>query len=370
MVLSFLETLVQMSSFTSNFERSLPDAREPWAISIALVMLVLLEVMINWVPERDRIGYTPALGAYYEVKHYVETFGASDIGILGSSRGRESVAVPYLREICERQTGKPIEISNYSCASIRSCDVEHLAKMLLKSRKTPQMLIYVVSPFILHDEKNRDKDKYKQLFALDKEDLENINEQIESIDDMVSHYALKLLWENYKTFRHRMRFHALLIGIARGRMPSSPIRGEYTMWHRYNGDRNLEKSGLTAGDAQRYVSNFLNENGEYILGNQNIHALEKTIAFCKKAKVEIVLIEAPIAEMLKDAYPTGLYSEFLDTIRKVCADSGVKFLRLKELGVQLSDYHYREYSHLNLNGAKVFTDAIAESVILPFLKSE
>jgi hypothetical protein len=355
-----------MSSSTFSSEKATPGPKEPLAILIGVLLLLALELVVRTVPESWRIGYTSALGAYYEVKHQVEAFGAADVGILGTSRGRESVVVPSLQAICAKELGDPLTVANYSCAGIRAREVEYLTKMLLRSRKKPRLLLYVVSPRILQGEENNER--FEQLFASDADRRLIGGSKKKTLDEMISEPVLDVLWRTYKTFRHRMRFHSLLSTMARGQVPSSPVKGEYTMWQRYDSGRKLSRSGLTKEDVNRYVEGLMNGKGEYVLGAQRIKALEDTFVVCQRAGVPIVLIEVPLAQMLKEAYPRGLYDRFLNIMRTVCKNAGVPFVELDQLGISLTDEDFLEYSHLNLEGAQIFTKALAEKVAVPMLR--
>ena len=83
-----------MSSSIFSSEKSVPSTKEPVAIFVGVVLLLLLELFVRIIPSEYRIGYTPAIGAYYEVKHQIEAYGSADIAVVGTSRAREGIVMP------------------------------------------------------------------------------------------------------------------------------------------------------------------------------------------------------------------------------------------------------------------------------------
>lgn len=353
-----------MSSSIFSSEKSVPSTKEPVAIFVGVVLLLLLELFVRLIPSEYRIGYTPAIGAYYEVKHQIEAYGSADIAVVGTSRAREGIVMPDLLSVTTKLTEKTPSAANYACAGIRSTEVESLIRLLLSSERKPKLILYLVSPRILKGEET--SERFERLFFAPDESNLPENNQFNSL----YHFnpIINYLMDHYYTLKHRMRIHALTLSFARGRIPSSPVKGELTTWHRYEADRRLSESGLTAEDARRYVQRLSEKDGTYVLGSSRLRAIERTIENCKKAGVPIVFVEIPLAKMLKDAYPIGLYESFIEKFKVAALNGGVRFYELKQLGINLNDDEFREYSHLNLDGAKRFTIAVVEKVIVPHLK--
>jgi len=345
-----------MSSSISSSEESLPKKGFPAALLIALVIVLLVEVGLHAIPRIRLFGYDPGLPFYYEVRHHLDAFGAADISILGSSRGREAIVAPELKALCEKQLKRPVTISNYSCADADANVVELILQLVLESKRKPELILYLVSPRCL-------------LGDIQKEGTLRILKAGRS-EFSLSSWMDYFLESHYLTYRHRFRPRHVLAGLLQGKTYPDPLKGELTEWEAFTPHKHLIGTRVTDQSVKQYIQQLLDDRGRYVLGDVRIAAMKSILQSCKAANVPIILVEVPTSAIFQKHLPSEVYPKFYQILDRISAVEGVPFFKIQDLGLRLAESDFREQSHLNYDGGLKLTEAIGSRVILPAFRVE
>lgn len=357
--------MAELSS-TSNSKPVLERSRIPWAFILAILVLVCLEFFLRMLPQNLLLGYGRGYAQYWEVLHHLEEFGPADVGILGSSRAREAILIPLIGDWYEGKLGRKVRVSNYACAGNSADEVFLTVRRLVKNPQKPYLLLCLLSPRLLLGEEQR---LDTQAVLWDLEDWKNYftTHGWRDCASLVPFAVRRIVDRYYKTYRYRYRIRHLLTVAALGRMSYSAVKGEITEWHRYEGKTSLISRPVSSERVKRYVGRLLNEKGEYVFGTRHIESLRKVIAICRNHGVDLVLVEVPLSETLRQHLPAEAYANFLAVIENLAAQGGVKLVRVS--GQSFSDRDFLEQSHLNYIGAVKFTDHVINEVLTPHLEN-
>jgi hypothetical protein len=353
-------------SFISNFERSHPGAGVPWAVVLAVLLVVAVELAMHLIPTRSLLGYGEGLGTYYEVVHTVEEFGPAEVAIVGCSRGRETIVMPVLAGMLESRLGRSVYAANYSCPDARTSEMLLVGRLLTESATPPHILLYVISPrALLGNERSVMREEVFGVFP---------NEYGNSPATFLASFGERPLWEvrnmlqdNWLTFRHRYRVRSLLSSLPRGRWPMSPLQGDETKWQRYGRNRSLETHPVSDQQIHNYVARLLDDEGKYVLGDTHVAALSEIAQSCAESGTKLILVSAPISEDLARNMPVGVLERFSDLMEQFATENSVPFITSGDLGVTFGREDFREQSHLNRRGAEKMTAAIVDKVLMPIL---
>lgn len=358
-----------MPSSIFSSERTLPGRGFPWALLAAIVLVVLVEGILHVVPKRQLLGYGKGLAAYSEVRHQIEDFGASDIAVVGSSRGRESLLMPELSRLAAEITGEKVTASNYSCPDGKADELALVVQKLTSGPRRPRLVLCMVSPRILHGN------------DVNPQRLEVLGWRDTTADTRMSslftHPTNQLFWQfrefleaHYLTFRHRDRFRRLATGVIRNRRYESPVLGGLTEWQIHTPRRSLVSHPVSEARVRGYVDRLIDDQGAYVFGESRIAGLKEVAGICSRAEVPFAFVEVPVSGLLQSHYPADLYPRFRRTMHEIAATGGHTFFELEDMSVAFEPQDFREQSHLNLAGAAKLTQAVFTRVVAPLLNGE
>lgn len=335
-------------SSISSSELSRPPRGFPLAVLVAVLVLGAVEVGFRLLPPAARIGYGRGIASYYDVRHAIEDLGAAEVAVIGSSRGNEALVMPELRRLL------PGRAANYSCPDATAEDMLPMVDLLLKAERPPAVILLPMSPRELHGTASQPM-RAEALGVRAPSRPAGLGEPLAAAAWRLREWLLA----NYLTFRHRERATYVATSLLRGRAPTSPIKGELSVWQRYTPDRSLATRPVSEPRVRQYVAMLLDEQGRYPLGRTRIEALVEMGRRCRAAGVPLVTVEIPLPAILRAHYPPGLMDEFHAVMSEASLAGGFPFVRTEELGLELGPEHFREQSHLNLAGARLFTAAVA-----------
>ncbi|MGL5937571.1 MAG: hypothetical protein ACRCY5_02465 [Phocaeicola sp.] len=136
-------------------------------------------------------------------------------------------------------------------------------------------------------------------------------------------------------------------------------------WSFEGGFRPTFKAGISKADLQETIKyhygTFKKDDPKAYFGNSQIAILDKMMAYCKEQQIKIVLFNAPTHQ----AYNKLISEEvriYADSVAaNICGKHGAVYLDMHEY--HLPDSMYRDYDHLNSNGAKVITPLVRDTLI-------
>jgi hypothetical protein len=338
-------------------------------VILAVAVVVLVEVVLHALPDQALLGYGRGLSAYYDVRHTVEQLGAADVVVLGTSRGRESVVQPLLREVVGAQVGHPITTASFASPGSQADEMLQIMHLTLESPRKPGLVLYFLSPSMF------------QAASSDRSRLEVLGQSTDRFAgrpgqvltrelDQLTRAWRRWLDAHYLTFRHRHRFRYLLVSAFRGRQATSAVHGEMTMWQLYDARRSLETHPVPRARIRRYVERTLDPDGVYRPVPRQVTALEETVRLCREHGVPIAVLHAPLSPDLLAETPAQLEQTYQEIARNAAAVAHQQPLTMDDLGVRLTRADFREQSHVNRSGAEKITRALARELVTPTLAGE
>jgi len=339
----------------------------PKAMFVALGLVLLVEIVLHIMPGDWLLGYGPGLGSYYDVLHTLQTRGPAQVSVLGTSRGRESIVQPLLREMVRERLGKEITVANYSLAGAHADEMHRVARLMFAGAEKPEIVLYFVSPKMI----KADPPDHQRLGIL------GVFPDVLGgrIGQILAAQSEEPLWRlrqwldgHYYTFRYRHRIRWTLTAWARGRRPESAVQGDFTTWQRYGGDRSLATHPVSAERIDTYASQLMNGSGVYCVGEDQLAAVAATAELCRTHGVPFVLLEAAISEDLQEHFPTGVTETFTNALQSTARTVGVEVQTMSMVGADLDHTDFREQSHLNRQGGEKVTRALADRFILPAIR--
>ena len=345
-------------SSTSSSERSWPSARWPIATLGAIFIVVVAESVLHFVPSRDLYGYGRGINSYFEVHNHVDDHGSAQIAIVGSSRGRESFALPTLHRTCNDSLDRAVTVANYSVAGARADIVRQIVRHLLDSRSRPELIVYTVSPRLLIGGGPFTRgiaiftDRPDTLTPLDGQPLRELTSDI-------SFAARQLLNDHLLLFRHRHRFRQAAVDLARGRSYPSPVLGELTEWQTYEPNKTLHDWNIDENYIRRRVEDLHERQGRFRFNEYQVREFTATIDACVRFDVPLVIVEAPLPQVLLRHYPADVRHSLHMILEAAARHPGVDVVVPDSLGLTFSASEFREISHLNYHGARKLTEQLA-----------
>ncbi len=264
--------------------------------------------------------------------------------VLGSSRAREAIVMPLLREKFAPDVA-PRQCRNYGLSSARGPEVYSVLKMLRDAGKMPDVLILGVTPFELaehHDEPPIGYllgvgDFFTNPVSMAKAKLIRA---IPTACHALADRHIRTLWLREAIRLRGNAFDGLLGGL-------SNTQTTYIGSGQYAGK---EHSLLTNPVSMRGTNGFMSIielGGEYHYASSHIQCVINLLRMATECGCKTVVVELPVSRVLKDTYPSNMYKDFVNFYEYRCRLVGVPFIRLKDMGVEMGDDCMYDVSHLN-----------------------
>lgn len=97
------------------------------------------------------------------------------------------------------------------------------------------------------------------------------------------------------------------------------------------------------------------------LGEKSTEYLYKIISYCKKRNIPLTIIATPVNDF--QLINIGNYDNYSNQIREIAEECGVDFYDFNLIKEEYLSFdnleHFRDFTHLNDDGAALFTDALA-----------
>ena len=292
-------------------------------LSVLIVTLIVLDFTIGSL--LNLFYFKQKSGMLYRTTYSLEKTTA-DLIIFGSSTANHN----YYPQIFQKR----FDMSCYNTGKdgISSFYQYAVLKAILK-RYSPKIVIYDFDPHEFSDEKN-DYDRLSALLPYYK-----THPEIRPIIDLKSpREKLKLMSKIYP-------FNSLLFTIAIGnaefnkkrRLDISGYVPLENVWHEPMGDGNT----------------FTN----YSVDSNKVRIYESFIKDCKNAKIELYIVCSPL--FVKPDY----VNSSVELGRKIADENNVRFFDLsKDSAILNKPELFADISHLNYNGALVFSNKIIDSI--------
>jgi hypothetical protein len=297
----------------------------------------------------------------------LEAFGAARVSVVGSSRTREALVLPLLRLLLAQELPAPPSVASYAIGGAHAAEVELIVRKLHAAEPPPEIVLYGLTPRQLLDKGRPRNSAYLWDLADWWEDRRQRGASLDRYLPQVLRNELARASRAYRfreEVREALRAPASADGSALLRAafgerdaPRTPLRGDLSIWQREAPHASWR---MSPERVRAYVDSVW-DPGLFTMERQEAR-LDALLARCREAGTAIALFEVPIAPILREHLPEGVYERFLDSVARAAHRHGVAFHTLSDLGVALEPGDFLEHSHLNSRGATKLTEALARRV--------
>jgi hypothetical protein len=331
----------------------------PWAFTLALLIVLIVEIVVRQVEPKRLIPYTSPRLEYQAVRSYVDAYGPGDVSFVGDSRTRAGVLITDVAKAGLPLQGLPA--GNYGLSAANMPVVDTVTRYLLRQPSRPRLILYGASPHHLYSTA-RNVDRLANFWdvrdwwrAGGLRDWQTRRE----IPTVIRNY----LGDAWHTFEYREYPPVTLSRLLLGEPSHCVIVGELTVAHQREPNVSIVERPVTPEWETWFFKGW--SEGQPI-NQKNITLLRALIEECRAANVDFVMYEMPAAGILRKRIGP-LYDNYIAAMQRVATETGVPFLTVEDLGLTLTDREFAEYSHVNLPGARLITRALVERALRPRL---
>jgi hypothetical protein len=343
----------------------------PWALLGALLLLLVVECGVRIAGPTSYIAYERGPTARHAVRRHVLAYGSSEVLVVGSSRSEMGIDCPELQQGLLASWNRQVEVSNYALGGAQAAESVPMVKHILRHEPLPKVIIYGVGQEQIGPN-DLIYDQYtEQLFRAPTPVNEraamfwNMDDYFEArrtfgpmVDEYLPIVTRNGIEQHYHTLRVRGRIMNALRNHLRGR-EGSPILGESLDL----GDREISmaEEGFDADAIRRHVVDLHLVDGAYPFHPQRLALFDQLVANCRQAGVMLVFVELPNSAVFEAPFPADTRARFQQVFRNLAQQDGIEFYTLEDLDLhEAFDYEdFYDAAHLNVKGAKRYTQAIA-----------
>ncbi|GJM19070.1 MAG: hypothetical protein DHS20C14_12830 [Phycisphaeraceae bacterium] len=363
-------------------ERALDAApwRLPASLLVAVALLLGFEAFIRTIPA-DRLAFG-GVGARGDVAHgyfryLLDKPPVPDVAFVGSSRMRDDIICSAVERVCADELGRPIRVQNYGWPTATNADLDMITEAIFRAG-SPDVLIVGLEPRTF-TVRPRPPDQYMPYPTPER--WRRLLEDGFANDPARRAFTNGLAEEASRAFAFRGRFTTAGFNAAAYATDGDwhlamreltlpkhelPLTGGLAWNHVRMPHDSLAKTPKHPEQLTRYIEyQFVGED-PYIVTQEERAPVYALIERCRAAGVPVVFLDMPAPDVLRAAWPVGTAARYADEIRAIEA-AGVAVHTPEQLGLTLGDEHFREQSHLNLAGATLYSERVAERVIVPRL---
>ena len=350
-------------SYTSSSKTTARRPSVPWAFLMALAILACVEIATRLAPPTKVIPYRFLLEEYRAVSSYLDVVGPAEISFVGSSRTRDGINLPVLRQIMQQRMGKSATLANYACSGATAKEVLAIIEEMHRN-DPPRMIVYGVSPFQIHGGATSFY-RVAEMWTLAEfiSELDIYGRQLATAG-VLSTVLRNEIGKWYRTLRYRNIASQTFGALLDTPVLSCPIKGEITAVHHDNPDRSLVTFPVNKATVQKDIRTYFPE-GESAISQINIECLDRLLAKCQEAGTQIILFELPLPAIYNRNFPPEAMQKFRQSISQLTDRYDFTWVSTASLEVEFGDHDFFDASHLSAEGARRFTQALAEKVILP-----
>ena len=333
----------------------------PISLILSLLFVFIVDYSIGRSNYIKAIPYWPRNNDYTAAAYFIKKNGPSDICLIGSSRVRDGILVPQL--LTSIQPEAPVlTVMNFGATGAGPAEQFFMVKRLMNaSSKKPEIILYGVSAFQIRktsaftkfinisDLINLARNNYPEPFKLLPRAIKN------ELRYQSSLYAIKSSFPALKKGRENL-----------GHVVYGPYGHELPTKLLIHKNHDI----ITHPPSEK-VKNFVTTKFSKInrIDEEALVYLDKIISMCRKKNVRLLFFEMPVSDFLMDIVSRENYAKFQDIMTGYGKLDHVEYFKLSRIGFPVQDKYFYDYSHLNLEGAKLLTSLVAEKIIKPSLRN-
>lgn len=344
--------------------------RWPVAFLLSLGIVGAVELGLHFTKWPNPIPYALGRDEYHAVAAQIDRAGSSRVAFVGSSRTRESISIPMLRERFDAAGFPRVSVASYATGGGRAIDFEAVVNRLTRAKPLPHTIVLGMS----------ERDLAGTAWQYDNAPIFwNLHEWrgqfrrrghvvLEDLPTVLRSTAGKKIRLLGRREQIALRLHQMVLGIG-PRETTSPLRGEPTPWHTAGPRKKIDRDDPEMrAKVQMYVARDIRP--ERFPDTAQISAFERLAATCQRRNVRLIVLELPIAGQLAKEIPTEMSDTYRSIIYRVTEQYGARFVRLRDVDFRATFREFRDPSHTNLDGAEMYTRGLADNVLLPVLKAD
>lgn len=339
----------------------------PWALVVAVVILLVVELIVRMIPAQRLIAYERGVPERFAARQHIQAFGAPEVMFVGSSRVHLGIVMPEVLRVLEAEVGRPVSAANFASGGSLVQELGPFIEHTLRNRPLPKIICYGVDPEqISRPEMYNERASVYWSFP----DWWARRQEFGAVmDDYLPHVVRNSLADHWLTFRYRNRPINLIKAMARGR-ETSPMLGEYLApEHTTDRGRTLVEFPADEAEVKHHVEAGHLDNGVYPFNMKKVEWFKEFIGHCRRDGVEVVLFEVPNADVFNRYLPDDVHATFYSHMREIAVQSGARFVSLEGLGLKFTDAEFRDPVHLNYKGSMELSDALSGKVLAPMLRA-
>ncbi len=359
-------------SFISNSESSPLAEREAGrsilrTIVIVLAVLIACEVALRVGGWPRSIPYELGGEEYNAVAAALNRNDAPEVMVVGSSRAREAVNLPLLKQVLSQRAGRDVTVGSCAVSGAHASDVEAIVSRAMRTARPPKVILYGIA----ERDFNRTGgafDKATAFWNLD--DWKRVMDA--GTERVLPELATVVRTEIGRHFRVlgqreqiRLSVRQALTGTHRS-AKDSLIYGQLSDWQRSKSRQSLQTRPARRDRVLQNIRDF--QRSDYPDAIM-VASLRRTIAQFGNGDAKFILFEVPPSRAVKTELNRSnatIYPSFLQTTEEEAnGKPNVAFYRVDQLGIAPNDRDFREMAHLNLTGATKFTNALANLLYPP-----
>lgn len=350
-------------SSTSSSKRCIKKHGFPWALALALVLVLCFELLVHQIDPAKLITHERGIQSRFAARHTLDLYGAANVSFIGSSRTLVGITCPELRETVNAALQQDVSVANYASDGAKLQELLPLLRYLLRSNPRPKVIVLPVWATQFQDSELANE---RSAVFWNLEDWWRTRKEIGSqVDEYLPIVIRNMIGEHFLTLRHRKRPMHYLKELKSGGPVQVARKGEHVQLVHLD---DPDKVHVVTPEVIEGI-----ETNPFFLEHAATHnqkQLDMVIEMNRLAQdagVQFAVVEAPNHSAVLKHYPHEGLEDTLKTIIRKLEAKGVAFVTLDELDTQFKDDEFRDNVHLNFKGAKHWSDAIAKKIVVPRL---
>jgi hypothetical protein len=334
--------------------------RMPWGLIGAIFILLCVEAGVRQMQPLEMIPNERGIINYRAVRLTMQAGLAPEIIFAGSSRMQMGILPEAFRERFSDRLGRDVTVGNFAVGGSRANENVPMLEYLARQEQKPRLVIYGVTM-----DQVRGDEIFSERAAIycDFQDwLRYREDSPEQTAPYMSDVIRNEIGNVYHTFRYRGLAIVKLRELARGERLPMPFLGDSVAEHLKKSNKQLVDSLEIREDVRKHLREVHMKNGEYNFNELLLKRIDRGIAKCKAAGIEVILVEAPNSPIFNEELPPGAFERFHKEFEKIAENNEIDFLTLDELEVAFGTPEFRDPVHLATDAAREFTLAIAHKL--------